>query len=113
MERAADLLLKIAIEINEQVAAGDQVHPGEGRISEHAVECKHGPVAQLSLYVIMVSFPREEAIEPILADVGFDACRIAPLSGGSNRAVIKVGAENLNSRPDVAVGYFFQQQNAD
>src|SRR5512134_1320779 len=37
VEDAADLLLKLAIEIDEQVAARDQIEPGEWRVLEQAV----------------------------------------------------------------------------
>ena len=37
VEDAADLLLKLAIEIDEQVAAGDEIEPGEWRVLEQAV----------------------------------------------------------------------------
>src|SRR5438105_898327 len=111
MESPADLLLQPAIEIDKQVAAGDEINSGKWRIAQDVVECKNCDLPKLALDPIMISFPREETPKPLLAYVRFDGCRITPLAGGCERKIVEVGTEHLNSRQEIAVSHLLQQQN--
>jgi hypothetical protein len=55
MEDAADLLLKLAIEIDEQVAARDEIEPREWRVLEQAVAGEQEHVPKLLLGPVVVS----------------------------------------------------------
>src|SRR6185437_9623950 len=67
VERARDLLLQLAVEINEEVAARDQVDARERRILEHAVRREQHEVAQLAPYPVMIALVHEEPAQALLA----------------------------------------------
>ena len=113
MEDAADLLLKLAIEIDEQVAARDEIEPGEWRVLEQAVAGEQDHVPKLSLGPVVVSLSREKAAKTLLADVGLDRDRVSALASNGKPTGIQIGTENLNLRADLVVGSFLQEQHRD
>ena len=113
MEDAADLLLKLAIEIDEQVAARDEIEPGEWRVLEQAVAGEQDRVPKLSLGPVVVSLPREKAAKTLLADVGLDRDRVSALASNGKPTGIQIGTENLDLRADVVARRFLQEQHRD
>ena len=113
MEDAADLLLKLAIEIDEQVAARDEIEPGEWRVLEQTVAGEQDRVPKLSPGQVVVSLPREKAAKTLLADVGLDRYRVSALASNRKPTDIQVGAENLNLGADIVARCFLQNQHRD
>jgi hypothetical protein len=101
MESAADLLLEFAVEINEEVPAGDEVNVRERRVFEHAVVCEDEEVAQLTPHSIMIALVHEVPAEPFLADIRCDRGRISALPGEGERPDIEIRCEYLNGRMNV------------
>jgi len=99
VEGAAYLLLQLAIEIDEDVAAGDQVDVRERRILEQVVHREQHQIANLLPHLVMIAFAREEAAQAFLAHVGLDGGRIAALARRRERPGIEIGAEHLNRWP--------------
>src|SRR5215471_20715227 len=61
MEGAAHLLLQFAIEIDQHVAAGDQIDMRERRILEQIVDGEQDDVAHLLPNAVVIALSREEA----------------------------------------------------
>ena len=54
------LLLQLAIQVDEQIAAGDEVDAGEGRVLEQAVRCKQKNIAHFALDAVVVALAIEK-----------------------------------------------------
>src|SRR5215831_5331257 len=96
MQRVQDLRLKIAIEIDEEVAAGDEIELGEGRVLQKTMVREKHDVAQLALDAEMIALAGEEPAQPLFADVGLDRFGIAAFARDRKRARVHVGGEDLN-----------------
>ena len=57
--------LQLAVEIDEEIAAGDQVHARERRIAHHAVRGEHAYVADPLVDHIAGTLGPEEALKPL------------------------------------------------
>src|SRR5215469_2604776 len=84
------LLLQFAVEIDEQIAAGDQVQLRERRIAQYAVSCKHHRVTDFAGNAVVVTFGAEITRKPRLGDVRDDGCRIYPFTSRRERALIDI-----------------------
>ena len=113
MECGADLLLSLPVEVDQQVAAGNQVGVGKGRILQETVPGEQHDVAQFARHAVLVALPGEETPQTLLAHVGFDGERIAGLAAEGQGGVIEVGREDLDFRPDLAAGRLLEQDHRD
>src|SRR5438094_56515 len=113
MECRARLLLKLAVKIDQKVAAGDEIHSRERRILEHAVAGEEDDVTKIMLDLIMAPLAREEAAEPLFCHIGFDRERIAALARDRKRPDVEIRPEDLNRRVRSMAYGFFKQQNPD
>ena len=104
MQDCQHLILHLAFEINQQVAAGDEVEVRERRILEHAVSGKDDEIAHLFLHPIVVSLADEIAAQPILGHVRFDRSRVPALPRRGERAGIEIAGKDLHFRPDAELG---------
>ena len=111
VKSAAHLMLQLAIEIDQQVAAGDQADAGERRVLEHTMAGEQHGVTQLLPNPIVIAFTDEEATQPFLGDVGFDRSRVAALARRRERARVEIGAEDLDRRPQIVTRRFLQYQH--
>ncbi len=98
VKRAAHLLLQFAIEIDQEITAGDQVDVGKWRVFEQIVDGEQDYIAELLADAVMIALAREETAQPLLVDVGFDGKRISSLARRSERPRIEIGAEYLDRR---------------
>src|SRR6185437_5271975 len=96
MERAANLLLQVAIEIDEEIAAGDQVDARERRVLQQIMNREQHDIAQLLAHAIPVSLAREEAAQALFPDIRLDRRAVAPLARDAQRPRIEIGAKNLD-----------------
>src|SRR5436190_15691472 len=102
VERGSDLLLQLAVEIDEEVAARDKVEVGKRRIAQQAVRRKHHEISNFPLYPVVLAFFREIAVQPLFRDVRADGTEIGALPRGGERGGIKVRGEQLQVRTDFA-----------
>src|SRR5262249_53587928 len=113
VEHRNELLLQLRIQVDEQVAAGDQMKPEEGRVADQAVlgENAHPPYLLCDLIGGPVS--REEACEPPRRNVLGDVGRVAGLAPFGDRLDVDIGGENLNARRRAHLGKQLVRQNAE
>src|SRR5262245_18845258 len=69
VERLDQPLLDRAIQINEQVAAGDEIEVRERRIADHVVMREQHRLAQLPSDAVAASLTLEKPLETLGADV--------------------------------------------
>ncbi len=80
-----DLPLQLALEVDEQVPAADQVDAREGRVLRHVVAREDDQVADLLRHLELVGSPREEALQPLGRDLLGDPLRVEPRWGERER----------------------------
>ena len=89
-------VLQLIVEVDQHVAAGDQIKPREGRILDDAVHREGAQLADLRPQTIIVAF----IDEPPFQALGRNARHGSPVGGPSgdpDRAIINIGAENLDA----------------
>src|SRR5690242_4970704 len=101
MECAARLLLQLAIQVDQQVSAGNQIDARKRWVAQHAVAREQHDVADLLPNAILIAIAGKEAAQPVLADVGLDCERKPSLAGNPERPCIEIRAEHLYGRPSL------------
>src|SRR5262245_2955678 len=111
MENAANLLLKLAIKIDQKVAAGDEVEARERRVLEQTVVGEKDQVADLPPDAVMLALMDEEAPQAVLADVRGNRRGIAAVPGHGQRTRVEVAGKHLNFGTRLTTRHLLEQQN--
>src|SRR5262249_27296856 len=93
-----DTRLEVAAEIDQQVAAGDQVDPGERGIPDHAVRREDAHVADVFVDRVADIVAGEKALQPRFGDVFQQRPRITSGARHHQRVIVDVGGEDLYFR---------------
>gem|GEM_PF-2189069 len=76
MKQCHQLALQRRLQINHQVAAAEQIKPGERRVLDYILNGKDQHVANVFADLIGAAFLREELLEPLRIHIERDALRI-------------------------------------
>ena len=95
VEERQHLLLQCGIHIDQQVAAADQVDPGERWIPDHVLLGEDQHIADGLVDVIGAVPLGEETGQALRGDVGRDAVGIDAGAGGLDGLAVDVGSEDL------------------
>ncbi len=95
VENLVDIFLQRALQVDEQVAAGDQVHTGKRGIAQHAVAGEEHHIAQFAPDAVVVPLFREKALEPLLRHIRLNGGGVNPLARPCERPVVQVGGKHL------------------
>src|SRR2546426_4347265 len=96
MKRREDPSLQQRLQENEQIAAGDDVEPGVGRVLGDVVPGKDNPLPDRFCDPIAVFGLGEEAPEALLREPGGDVRRVHALAGLGNCLLAEVGGKHLD-----------------
>ena len=96
MEERNELLLQVPAEIDQQIATGDQIEPGERRIGDDVVRRERHHFPQFLRDLEAAAALDEKAGEPLGREIGRDAERIKPATRNRQGAPIYVGGEDLD-----------------
>src|SRR5215831_16987075 len=99
VKSVARQILQFAIQVNQEIAAGDEIDARERRVLEQAVASEQHQVAQLLANTIMICFSHEKTPQTFFADVSFDGRGIPALSRDGERPGVYIRAKDLNCRP--------------
>ena len=113
MEQAAELALQIALEIDQQIAAGDQIELDERRVLERAVLRKQHEVAQFLFDAIVAAVLDEKALQPLLGHIGFDGFRVAAVARDRERGLVEIARKDLNDGMHGAPRRLLEEEHAD
>jgi hypothetical protein len=80
VEQSNDVLLSLAVKIDQEVAAGDKVEPGEGRVPQHIMVCEEHAFAQLLIDTVASLVQHKELLEAFRRDIPGYRLGIAPLA---------------------------------
>ena len=81
MKGGKDALLQIGVEVNEQIAATNQIEAGEGRIGQKIVLCEDDVLAQRLADPKAAGLFDEKAAEPLGRDILDETAGIKALAG--------------------------------
>ena len=105
--------LRLAIEVDEEVAAADQVEAREGRVLQQVVRREDDHLADLGADAVAPRVADEEALEAVLGNVGGDRRRVDALAGGADRVVVEVGGEHLQHRRRIEAAHVLGEEHGD
>jgi hypothetical protein len=113
MEDAGDLALQVALQVDQQVAADDQVEAGERRVADQVVRGEDAHLAHLFHQLAGVILPGEEAREPVRRHVLGDALGVASQPREVERLVVDIAGEDLHARARLATLHRLAEQDRD
>ena len=112
MKQRDDLLLHLLVQVDQEVAATDQVQPGEGRVGREVLGGENDLLADLLDDLVAAVFARKEPLQPLGRDVLADLfLRIAAAAGGRQRGDIGVGGEDLDAHLLAGLLHLLGQQH--
>jgi hypothetical protein len=89
-------LLRVRLEVDQEIAARDQVHLGEGRVADQIVRGEHDALAQGLRDLVPVRLGGEEPSQPSIADAGHLHLVVHPRAGQLERGLVNVGRQDLD-----------------
>ncbi len=110
LERA---LLRLRIEVDEEVAAADQVEARERRVLHQVVGGEYDRLAQLAADPVAAHVTVEKAAQTFLGNVGRDGRRVDALARGPDRVLVEVRREHLQRRRRVEHPRMLGQDHGD
>ena len=85
MEQPHQLLLKFGAQVNQHIAAGEEVQPRKRRVLDEAVHREEAHLAQLFLHLVRMVLLDEEALQALGSHVFRNAQRVDAPAGGLQR----------------------------
>ena len=96
MEHLQHFPLNVAIQVDQQIAADDQIDLGKGRIGKQAVLGKQDLFAHFFTDTVVLALLEEILPKPRRRYVSDDRFRVGTCSAYRNGALVYVGSEYLN-----------------
>ena len=96
IEDREDVILHLRLQIDEQVAADNEILLGKGRVAQEVVGGKDHHLAQAVVDLVAVLAPAEEAAQAGRRDIGHHAVEIVALTGTLQRLAVDVGGKDLD-----------------
>ena len=108
-----DLLLRVAVQVDQQIAARDEVEPRKRRVAHQVVQRKEHRFAHFATHPVAVVLFNEEALEPVLRNIGRNDVRVHAFACDADRVFVEVGREDLYARWRRDLACVFAQQDRD
>ena len=93
-----EFLLHFRRQVDQQVAAAQDVQLGEGRVHDEVLRRKDHHLADLLAHPVAVFFLDEEPAQPLRRHVGGNVVREEALAGLVDRVLVQVGGEDLQTK---------------
>jgi hypothetical protein len=113
VEERQDGLLRVRLEVDQQVPAGDQVEPRERRVADQVVRREHDALAERLRDLIAVLAQREEPLPALAADTGDLLFGIEAGARHLQRCLVHVGGEDLDVHRPAARGQRLVQEDGN
>ena len=105
--------LQCRLQVDHQVAATQQVQPGEGRVLDHVLHRKHHHLADILFHPEPGVILAEEAPQPLGREVLRNVGRIDPGARAGNRVVVQIRGVELDLELALRLVHVFAQQHGD
>ena len=111
VKRGKHVLLGRPLQVDQEVAADDQVELGKGRVLQQVMRGKEDQVAHLRPHLVVAVLVHEEARQARRGHVGGDGFRIDAFARKVQRQLAQVGGKDLDMRRPVELAGIFQEQH--
>jgi hypothetical protein len=98
MEQRQETFLERRVKVNQEIAAGEQIEPGKGRIHDHIVLGEQHHVADPPVDEVAVSVSAEKSGQTLRRDVRGYRGRIESPAGECNGVRIEIRGKDLERR---------------
>ena len=95
MEEGDQLPLQLGLQVDEQVAAAQQIQAGEGWVHHQVLLREDHHLANFLSDPVAVPIFDKEALEAVRGDVSGDPGRVDPVSSAVDRGLVQIGGEDL------------------
>ena len=99
------------VQVDQQVAAANQVDAGKRRIAQHIVVGKQHLFAYLLDHPELLFFLSEKLLQPGRRYIGRDRCRIQSVAAEVDRPFVNVGGKNMQIGHAVVQRHLFLEQD--
>ena len=113
MEQREDLSLQRRLEIDQQIAATDEIEPRKGWIAHQVLRREHHAVAQLLGHLVSVALSFEMLPQAFRGNVGGDVLQIEADAGFRQRFLVEVGGKDLHVAGFLRRGVLLKQQHGE
>ncbi len=96
VEKVEEVLLQLALHVNQQVATADEVEPGERRVAQHAMSGEKHRLAKIAVDPVVVALSGKKAYEPLARNLGGNRGRVQSFTRDAQRALVEIGGKYLN-----------------
>lgn len=111
MEPRQNQILRVAFQVDQQVAADQQVDARNRRVGHEVVPAEDHAFAQFALEDVVVVGPLEILVEHVGGDVLDIARRVHGVPGGVQRRVVQVGRVDLHPLAEILGAELFGKQH--
>src|SRR5262249_36678890 len=98
MKQGHEMSLCLGIQVNQQVAAREQVDLGKGWVREQVLLGKHHHFPDLLLDAIAVVLSGEIALQPFRAHIDGNAIGVEPGPGFLDRLIVQISRKDLHQK---------------
>lgn len=113
MKHRHEPLLQLLVEIDQEIAARDQIDAGKRGVADHAVRRKDAEVPDILAQRVADAIAGKKTVEPLWADVLQHRRGVARRAGYADRRIINVSREHDDLRPRLELRHLFEQQHGD
>ncbi len=114
VQQGNDFSLKFRLQVDEQIAATDQIELGKRSVADQVVDGEDHDIAELLVDLVgLLVVAAEKAGQPGRAEIPGDAVRVDPLAGHAQRLLIHVAGENLQAAILLTAAKFLKEQHGD
>ncbi len=113
MEQRQDFVLRIGVQIDQEIAAGQEVQLRKGGIGQDVMRGKHDQIPNLLLDPVTAVFLGKEPLQARRGEVPGDADRVEAGACRFNGPVVQVRGENLQGEAELPLRQVFSNENCE
>src|SRR5208283_5059843 len=113
MKKRQDFVLRLRLQIDEEIATANEVYVGKRRVRQNVVNREHDAVAQFVRHPILIIFFREESRQPVRRNIRLDRIWIEPVARECDGVRIDVRRENLKAGRPLQLLESFEKQHGE
>ena len=106
-------MLRLGLQIDQEIAAGQEIQLRKGRIGQDVMRCKHHQIPNLLLDPVTAVFLGKEPLQALRCDVAGDADRVEADARRFNGPVVQVRRENLHDEAELLLRQVFTDEDGE
>src|SRR4029077_1771780 len=113
MKQRQEFLLGLGFQIDQEIAARQEVQLRKWRIGQDVMRCEHHQIPNLLLNPITVVFLGKEPLQALLCDVAGDADRVEAEARHLNGPAVQVRRKNLHVEATLLLRQVFTDEDGE